>query len=387
MTLDEAVQKLGGPRTRRSRSDRRRGLDAPLARDHPRRDPADHGALRLHDRASGTGYILISDFARLDWRRGRQGARESPRPGHESGCWWTCATTAAGCSIAIDVARPVRQGSRIVETRGRTKDSFQQFDAAGDRPAGRAGGGAGQRRYRLGGRNPLGRHSGPRHGHDRGRADLGQGPAQTVYGLSYGAGLALTTAKYYTRRAVRSSATTARISTTLHVRPDDDSTPLPPVDPERRVLTDLGREVYGGGGIAPDVEVEPTDVPPYLQFLLARAAFFDFAVDYARGNQLPDHPGGRTRCWSSSRAGWSRKIGTKKWSQRGLRIPPASSPCARSAPRPQRRSVSGRAPALTDGDRQIQAALKLFDRAAALLVSRQEQGAPKPPASSGTPLG
>ena len=41
--------------------------------------------------------------------------------------------------------------------------------------------------------------------------------------------------------------------------------------------------------------------------------------------------------------------------------------------------------ALTAGDAQIQAALKLFDRAAALLASRQEQ-APKPPAT-GAPLG
>lgn len=46
--------------------------------------------------------------------------------------------------------------------------------------------------------------------------------------------------------------------------------------------TDLGRKVYGGGGITPDVEVQPTEVAPFLQFLVGRSAFFGFGVDYAR---------------------------------------------------------------------------------------------------------
>ncbi|MDH3744695.1 MAG: hypothetical protein OES47_06305, partial [Acidobacteriota bacterium] len=44
--------------------------------------------------------------------------------------------------------------------------------------------------------------------------------------------------------------------------------------------TDLGREVYGGGGITPDIRIARPSFNTVLQYLVSRNAFFDFAVDY-----------------------------------------------------------------------------------------------------------
>jgi carboxyl-terminal processing protease len=90
-------------------------------------------------------------------------------------------------------------GSPIVETRGRVRDSMQAFDAAGRHQAlglplvVLVNGGTASASEIV---------SGAIQDHDLGLVvgtpTWGKGLVQTVYNLSYGAGLALTTAKYYT---------------------------------------------------------------------------------------------------------------------------------------------------------------------------------------------
>jgi carboxyl-terminal processing protease len=48
----------------------------------------------------------------------------------------------------------------------------------------------------------------------------------------------------------------------------------------------LGREVYGGGGITPDVLSEPAEAHELLQLLAARNAFFRFGIDYANRHPI-----------------------------------------------------------------------------------------------------
>ena len=52
--------------------------------------------------------------------------------------------------------------------------------------------------------------------------------------------------------------------------------------------TDLGRKVYGGGGITPDVLVKAEEQPELLQFLEARNAFFEFGVEYTASHKISD---------------------------------------------------------------------------------------------------
>jgi carboxyl-terminal processing protease len=56
--------------------------------------------------------------------------------------------------------------------------------------------------------------------------------------------------------------------------------------PEYR--TAAGRVVYGGGGVTPDVEMEPRLRPDLLVDLERREEFFEFAIEYAAANDLPD---------------------------------------------------------------------------------------------------
>ncbi len=52
-------------------------------------------------------------------------------------------------------------------------------------------------------------------------------------------------------------------------------------DLEKEFKTAGGRTVYGGGGITPDVEIEPEKLPQVVIAMIRSYAFFDFSVDYA----------------------------------------------------------------------------------------------------------
>jgi carboxyl-terminal processing protease len=122
--------------------------------------------------------------------------------------------------------------------------------------------------------------------HDRavvvGRTSYGKGSAQTLYPISGGSALKLTTAKWFTPvgRTI-SKPSSARDAD------DEDGEPVPTKKEEReRFKTDGGRIVYGGGGITPDVVAGDTIVlPTELAFInaLGRKApqFRDAITEYA----------------------------------------------------------------------------------------------------------
>lgn len=106
--------------------------------------------------------------------------------------------------------------------------------------------------------------SGAMQDHDRalivGETSFGKGLVQGVWPLEYGAGLTLTTAKYYTpsgrliQRDYTNSGFYDYYTRGGSIRRDTVAT-AKPAGPESR--TDTGRPVYGGGGITPDVPVKP----------------------------------------------------------------------------------------------------------------------------------
>ncbi|HZF38127.1 MAG TPA: S41 family peptidase, partial [Blastocatellia bacterium] len=97
--------------------------------------------------------------------------------------------------------------------------------------------------------------------HDRGmivgEPSFGKGLVQTIYPLYGGAGLTLTTARYYTpsgRLIQRDYSNGSSYEYHFRRTVNGSDTALAPRNDMRR--TDTGRAVYGGGGIEPDIKIE-----------------------------------------------------------------------------------------------------------------------------------
>jgi carboxyl-terminal processing protease len=116
--------------------------------------------------------------------------------------------------------------------------------------------------------------------HDRalvmGEPSFGKGLVQTVYPLSEKSGLALTTARYYTPsgRLIQRDYTDVSLFD-YYYHPQSNSGAHNEVR-----LTDGGREVYGGGGIDPDVRVSEPKLTPAQETLVQRGTFFTFGQAY-----------------------------------------------------------------------------------------------------------
>jgi len=102
--------------------------------------------------------------------------------------------------------------------------------------------------------------------------------------------LRLTTAKYYTPsgRCIQRDYH----DVLEYLTPDevDEEGEEPSRDTPHRDMfrTDSGRNVYGGGGITPDVVVKAPPLSRFAATLYARGVFFEFAVDYrAHVAQVP----------------------------------------------------------------------------------------------------
>ena len=122
--------------------------------------------------------------------------------------------------------------------------------------------------------------------HDRatilGEPSFGKGLVQSVYPLTQGSGLALTTALYYTPsgRSIQKPLDASRFELAA-------TTARPKAEPEYR--TDKGRKVTGGGGIQPDLVVVPAPVSRLRVVLDASGSFTNFATEYLRDKKItPD---------------------------------------------------------------------------------------------------
>jgi carboxyl-terminal processing protease len=128
--------------------------------------------------------------------------------------------------------------------------------------------------------------SGALQDHDRatiiGEVSYGKGLVQSVYPLSEGTGLALTTALYYTPsgRSIQKPLDASQFAlagATAH--PNGES----------KFHTDAGRTVTGGGGIVPDYAVPNPRVSRLRMVLDASGSFTTFATGYVAQHKItPD---------------------------------------------------------------------------------------------------
>ncbi len=122
--------------------------------------------------------------------------------------------------------------------------------------------------------------------HDRaviiGEPSYGKGLVQSVMPLSDGTGLAITTAFYYTPsgRSIQRPLKNSALSETFSDKPKTNA-------PAYR--TDKGRSVPGGGGIQPDIHVDPPVLTRLETVLEASGVVTAFATDYlSKHAPLPD---------------------------------------------------------------------------------------------------
>lgn len=121
--------------------------------------------------------------------------------------------------------------------------------------------------------------------HDRatvlGQPSYGKGLVQSVFPISEGAGLALTTALYYTPsgRSIQKPLDAAQFELA-------SATAQPKKGPEFH--TDKGRIVKGGGGIQPDIIIEPQGLDRLQAVLEASGSFPVFATQYLSSHKVDE---------------------------------------------------------------------------------------------------
>ena len=127
-----------------------------------------------------------------------------------------------------------------------------------------------------------------------GKTSFGKGSVQTVFRLNEEEALKLTTARYFTPsgRSIHKD----RDDEGHHLNadnPDDvdpDTLQPEPEDLEiprfkkNQFKTDMGRTVYGGGGVTPDMEIEQSFLTDFEMAVERDGALFNFAVDYANAH-------------------------------------------------------------------------------------------------------
>ncbi len=385
LALDEAVSRLKGPKGTEVRiTILRAGLPEPLELTVVRDEIPQTTVRYAYMIEPGTGYISVSDFSRSTADELSDALERLRGEGLERLILDLRNNGGGLLDQAIAVSEQfLPRGSSVVETRGRVRDSRQSFEAGGGYPP-----------FGLplivlvnsGTASASEIVSGAVQDHDVGLVvgtpTWGKGLVQTVYNLNYGAGLALTTAKYFTPsgRLIQrdyESFFDYQTRSDVEARENGDA----PVDLGPAYTTDTGRTVYGGGGITPDVEVEPAELAPYLQFLLTRAAFFNFGVEYADAH--PD----LARTWQPEPdildefMTWAvaHEIDDAEAIASGLAEPEVREVALRqirAEALASKYGIEASHQVLAAGDVQIQTALELFPRAAELLAHRTANPAP-----------
>jgi carboxyl-terminal processing protease len=234
-----------------------------------------------------TGYIRIKDFTSTTVRELDESVDKLRGQGMQRLVLDLRGNPGGLLDAAVGVADHfLDKGQMIVYTKGRTPDSEQNYTAPGIHER------VGVPVVVVVNRGSASASeivAGALQDHDRalvvGETSWGKGLVQSVYTLQYGAGLALTTSKYYTPSG-RNIQRDYSSFYDYYVADDSESdAPETPLKDRKQFKTELGRIVYGGGGIAPDVVVHPTPISHITQLLEVRGTMFNYGVEY-----LAKHP-------------------------------------------------------------------------------------------------
>ena len=292
VSTDEVVRKLRGPKgTQVTITVRRAGIDEPIRMTITRAEIPTRAVPYAFMITPDTGYIFLRDFTHTSSRELAAALDNLEKQGMKKLMLDLRGNPGGVLDQAVDVSDIfLGKGAKVVYTRGRTASSAQDFFAPGEGPH------FDKPLVVLVNRGSASASeivAGAIQDHDRGlivgQRTWGKGLVQSVYTLPYGAGLALTTARYYTP----SGRWIQRDYSDLlaYVNPEDpDATVSEKSNEETKKVgqpfyTDAGRIVFAAGGITPDFLVKNNFDSKLVTQLLARNMFFNFAVQW-----LPRHP-------------------------------------------------------------------------------------------------
>lgn len=292
---EKAVQELRGPRgSEVILSIAREGLDELFEVTIERRPISLSAVPYAFMLKEGIGYVRFTQFS----EHGRDEIREAVRKLEKEGMRSLVLDLRDNPGGLLDQAIEVTdlflpRGAEIVATRGRMSESDRVYNARDNDDfsvhpmivlVNRASASASEI------------VSGALQDHDRallvGQSTWGKGLVQSLFPLDDGYFLKLTTARYYTPsgRSIQRDETLDIDFNELiwpdEVPADGESAPDQSLDvPDSLVFkTDMGRTVYGGGGVMPDVVVRAGEVAEIsrdlLQEIFVKNAFFSFAVSF-----------------------------------------------------------------------------------------------------------
>jgi len=278
ISIEEALDKLRGQKgTRVNITIQREGVDQPLDYTLVRDDIPTASIPYAFMLRPGVGYIRIKNFTQTTDTELGERIEALTAQGMKELILDLRYNPGGLLDQAIKVSdRFLKPRDMIVYTKGRVRDAHQEFRST-ER--------AGTDNMPLvvlvnkGSASASEIVSGAIQDHDRGiivgETTWGKGLVQTVYRLSHNAGIALTTAKYYTpsgRLIQRDYKNSLDDYYAGKVDLEDDKR-------ETR-FTDAGRKVLGGGGISPDVEIAQKDATNLESALDRKSVFFDYGVHY-----------------------------------------------------------------------------------------------------------
>ena len=287
-TTEQAVQKLRGPKgTTVQVSLKRVGFDQLITLDVPR-DEINIPTIPAYFLVNGdVGYVRLQDFAEHTDRDLGRALEDLSRQGMRKLLLDLRMNPGGPLDQAIKVTnRFLRRGEMIVYTDGRVPNSDQEFRATED------GDYLDLPVVVLVNRNSASASeivSGALQDHDRaliaGETTFGKALVQSIYRVSEGAGLALTTARYYTPsgRLIQRPWDNAFDEYLLYSLRDQSTEREH--DEKDLKYTDAGRKVYQGGGIEPDRRMEGPlegfNPSKFGRTLYARRLFSTFAQRYS----------------------------------------------------------------------------------------------------------
>jgi carboxyl-terminal processing protease len=288
-TSDDAVKKLRGPKGTPVRISLKRSgydqlIDLAVVRDEIH-IPTVPASFMLDPQ---TGYVRLSEFGENTDQELGQALRALQRQGMKRLVFDLRNNPGGALDQAIKVAnRFLPRGAMVVYTRGRVPNSDQDYRATESSDY------LNIPMITLTNRSSASASeivSGALQDHDRslivGETTFGKALVQSVYRVSEGAGVAVTTAHYYTpsgRLIQRPWDDSFDEYLTYTMRDQDPNKVHSPTDLK---LTDAGRKVYSGGGIEPDRRfdgpIEGFNPTRFGRSLYARNIFDVYAQRFSR---------------------------------------------------------------------------------------------------------